>query len=175
MTKLKLNEINIDPKGLLGKTVVITGVLTDITRNQAKDIVEKAGGKLSECISKNTDLLITGENVGSKLEKAESLGIKVITEKDFIRYINYDITIDTESLLNQTVVVTGTLRKYTREEVQELVEAAGGKLTGAVSNNTDLVVTGDKAGSKLEKAKELGTKVVDEDEFLALIDSENKQ
>ena len=167
-----LNEIRIDPKILHGKTVVITGILTDITRDQAQEIVEKAGGKLSETISKKTDLLIAGENGGSKLEKAKKLGVEVLTEKEFIRYINYDIIVDSESLLNQTVVITGTHEKYTREEVQELVELAGGKVTGSVSKNTDLLVAGDKPGSKLAEAKKLGIKVVGGQEFVDLIDND---
>ena len=166
-----LNEIVVDPKAFRGKTIVITGILTDITRNQVQEIIEKAGGKLSETISKKTDLLIAGENGGSKLEKAKELQIKVMTEKEFVRFIDYYIEVDSKALLDQTVVITGTLIKYTRDEVQLLVEEAGGKVTGSVSQNTDLLVAGDKAGSKLEKATELGIKVLDEEEFIELIDN----
>ena len=170
-----LNEIVIDPKAFRGKSIVITGILTDITRNQAKEIIEKAGGKLSETISKKTDLLIAGEHGGSKLEKAKELQIKVMTEKEFVRFIDYYIEVDSNALRDQTVVITGTLIKYTREEVQLLVEEAGGKVTGSVSKNTDLLVSGDKAGSKLEKAKELGIKVLDEEEFIELIDKNKNE
>jgi NAD-dependent DNA ligase len=166
-----LNDIVIDPKAFRGKTIVITGILTDITRNQAQEIIEKAGGKLSETISKKTDLLIAGENGGSKLEKAKELQIKVMTEKEFVRFIDYYIEVDSNALRDQTVVITGTLIKYTREEIQALVEEAGGKVTGSVSKNTDLLVVGDKAGSKLEKATELGIKVLDEEGFIELIDN----
>ncbi len=68
---------------------------------------------------------------------------------------------------NMTVVVTGTLEHLGRKEAQELIKALGGKSAGSVSKKTDLVVAGEKAGSKLAKAQELGIPVIDEAEFLA--------
>ncbi len=69
----------------------------------------------------------------------------------------------------KTVVFTGTLARRSREEAEELVRGLGGKTSGSVSKKTDLVVAGAGAGSKLEKAKELGVKVVDEQVFEALL------
>lgn len=65
----------------------------------------------------------------------------------------------------KTVVFTGTLERRSREDAEELVRSLGGKTSGSVSKRTDLVVAGPKAGSKLEKAKQLGVAVIDEDEF----------
>jgi len=67
------------------------------------------------------------------------------------------------------VVLTGTLTAMTRDEAKERIEAAGGKVTGSVSKKTDYVVAGTEAGSKLDKDNELGVKVLDEKEFLKLI------
>ena len=65
-------------------------------------------------------------------------------------------------LAGKTFVLTGTLAHYTREEAKKMIEDAGGKVTGSVSKKTDYVVAGADAGSKLDKAKELGVKVIDE-------------
>ena len=68
----------------------------------------------------------------------------------------------------KTFVLTGTLPTLTREEATAEIEAAGGKVTGSVSKKTDFVLAGEEAGSKLEKAHELGVKVLDEVEFLRM-------
>ncbi len=73
------------------------------------------------------------------------------------------------SLVGKTLVVTGTLAKYQREEIETLIRQLGGKAAGSVSKNTDYLVAGEKAGSKLEKAKQLGVKVLTEEEFDKLI------
>jgi DNA ligase (NAD+) len=73
------------------------------------------------------------------------------------------------SLSGKSVVVTGTLEGLSREEAEEAVRAAGGKVAGSVSKKTDYVVAGEKAGSKLAKANELGVPVLDEAAFQALL------
>jgi len=68
-------------------------------------------------------------------------------------------------LAGKTFVLTGTLAKFTRDEAKKMIEDAGGKVTGSVSKKTDYVVAGTDAGSKLDKAKELGVPVIDEKEM----------
>ena len=72
-----------------GKTFVFTGTLENFTRNEAKEIVEKLGGKVSNSVSKKTDYVVVGKDPGSKYEKAKQLGIKILNEKDFLNLINY--------------------------------------------------------------------------------------
>jgi DNA ligase (NAD+) len=72
-------------------------------------------------------------------------------------------------LAGKTIVLTGTLPNLTREDATERIEAAGGKVTGSVSKKTDYVVAGEDPGSKLTKAQELGTEILDEDGLLALL------
>jgi DNA ligase (NAD+) len=72
-------------------------------------------------------------------------------------------------LSGKTFVVTGTLEKYSREEIEELIKSLGGKATGSVSKKTSFVVAGENAGSKLDKAKQLGVPVLTEAEFQKMI------
>ncbi len=72
-------------------------------------------------------------------------------------------------LAGKTLVLTGTLPEWSREQATERIMAAGGKVTGSVSGKTDYVVAGDSAGSKLEKAERLGVAVLDEDGLRALL------
>jgi DNA ligase (NAD+) len=72
-------------------------------------------------------------------------------------------------LVGKTLVLTGTLPNLTRPDATARIEAAGGKVTGSVSKKTDYLVAGDDPGSKLTKAQELGTEVLDEDGLLALL------
>ena len=74
-----------------------------------------------------------------------------------------------EGVTGQTFVLTGTLPTLTRDAAKELIEAAGGKVTGSVSKKTNYVVAGAEAGSKLDKANELGIAVLDESALLALL------
>ena len=66
-----------------GKTFVLTGTLTKYTRNEASEIIEKMGGKTSSSVSKKTDYVLAGEEAGSKLTKAQSLGVAIISEAEF--------------------------------------------------------------------------------------------
>ena len=75
------------------------------------------------------------------------------------------------ALEGKTLVVTGTLQKYSRDEIEELITRHGGHAASSVSKNTDYLVAGEKAGSKLAKARELGVKVITEEEFERLLKS----
>ncbi|MGA8502379.1 MAG: NAD-dependent DNA ligase LigA [Candidatus Sulfotelmatobacter sp.] len=72
-------------------------------------------------------------------------------------------------LAGKTFVLTGTLAHFTRDEAKKMIEDAGGKVTGSVSKKTDYVVAGADAGSKLDKAKELGVSVIDEKEMEKIV------
>lgn len=68
-----------------GKTFVLTGTLPTLKRSEAKEIIESFGGKASGSVSKNTDFVIAGEDAGSKLTKAQSLGVQIIDESEFLK------------------------------------------------------------------------------------------
>ena len=67
-----------------GKTIVLTGKLVELTRNEAKEYLERFGAKVTGSVTSKTDYVIVGEKAGSKLAKAEQLGIQVLSEDEFI-------------------------------------------------------------------------------------------
>jgi len=77
-----------DGDRLAGMTIVVTGKLERYTREEIEDVIARNGGKAASSVSAKTSLLVCGENAGSKLAKANALGIKVITEKEFSEMIN---------------------------------------------------------------------------------------
>ena len=86
---VKIKEVEMDQKSdvLKGKSIVITGTLSR-PRADFERMIETHGGKSSSSVSAKTDFLLLGENAGSKLEKAKSLGIKILSEQDFLKLIN---------------------------------------------------------------------------------------
>jgi DNA ligase (NAD+) len=77
------NPATAGPGPLAGKTLVVTGALSQYTRDEIHAIIERAGGRASSSVSKKTDFLVAGEKAGSKLTKAQKLGVSVITESEF--------------------------------------------------------------------------------------------
>ncbi len=92
----KLSEFGVNMLGktlpsegsLSNMTFVITGTLPTLSRNEASDLITNAGGKVSSSVSKKTSFLVAGEEAGSKLKKANELGIKVLSEEELINLIN---------------------------------------------------------------------------------------
>ena len=75
-------------------------------------------------------------------------------------------------LQDKRFVLTGTLESYSRKELEEMIISAGGKTSSSVSKNTDYVIAGVKAGSKLKKAQELNIPILSEEEFMELYSKE---
>ncbi len=167
-----------------GKTVVVSGSLKEMTRDEAEEAIRSAGGKTAKTVSKRTDFLVAGARAGSKLEKAEKLGVEVIDEEAFCDRLDeareagaMEAVAEATAAAGDgagdgggsafaglTVVITGTLTRWGRDECTELLRAAGATVTGSVSKKTDLLVAGEKAGSKLTKAEKLGIEVIDDAE-----------
>lgn len=96
------------------------------------------------------------------IEKLRAAGVNFIGEK----------TAKSDLLAGKTIVATGSLTLYTRKEINDLIESLGGKAAGSVSKKTSYVVAGENAGSKLQKAAELGVPVLTEEEFKNMIQQE---
>ncbi len=73
-----------------GKTFVLTGTLRNMTRDEASEIIKENGGKTSSSVSKKTDFVLAGENPGSKLDKAQNLGVIILSEVDFLKMVKED-------------------------------------------------------------------------------------
>jgi len=87
---VKIKELNSveSTSQINGKTFVLTGTLPSLTREEATEIIEKNGGIVSSSVSKKTDFVLAGESAGSKLAKAQSLGIKIISQEDLLELIS---------------------------------------------------------------------------------------
>ena len=77
---------------LKGKTFVLTGTLQSMTRDEASEKIKQMGGKTSSSVSKNTSFVIAGENAGSKLDKAQKLGVIILSENDFLKILEGKIS-----------------------------------------------------------------------------------
>ncbi|MGR6646376.1 NAD-dependent DNA ligase LigA [Avibacterium paragallinarum] len=86
---VEIKEVSENP--LKGKTVVLTGTLTQMTRNDAKALLQQLGSKVTGSISAKTDYLIAGDNAGSKLNKALELNVKILTEAEFLSIVQESI------------------------------------------------------------------------------------
>ena len=84
---MELKDSGIVDAKLAGKTVVVTGTLPSLSRNEAKALIEAHGGKAAGSVSKKTDYVLAGEAAGSKLTKAHELGIPVLSEADFLAMV----------------------------------------------------------------------------------------
>lgn len=82
--ELTIHDIHINSTGILsGKVVVFTGTLFGMSRSEAKHIAEKLGAKVTDSVSQKTDFVIVGQDGGSKMRKAEKLGIKCLSEQEW--------------------------------------------------------------------------------------------
>jgi DNA ligase (NAD+) len=80
-------DMEITDRRFEGKTFVLTGALTRFTREEATERIEAFGGKASGSVSRKTSFVVAGENAGSKLRKANELGIPVLTEEEFLEML----------------------------------------------------------------------------------------
>jgi DNA ligase (NAD+) len=146
----------------------------------AEDISEHFGSleNIIESI-KNPSSLTAINGVGEVV--AESI-IKWFSNKDHLdlvdRILNYVTVLDFKKSVKdnnmfsgKVFVLTGTMEAMGRDDAKKKIKELGGDVTSSVSKNTDYVVVGEEAGSKLDKARELGIKVIEEEEFLRMIQS----
>ena len=94
------------------------------------------------------------------IEELKKAGLNFVSEKREIKK---------SSFTDKIFVLTGTLSGFSRDEAASRIKALGGKVTSSVSKNTDYVIAGEKAGSKLSKAESFGIKIINESDFLDML------
>ncbi len=136
------------------------GSVWEIAKASLEELTEvnEVGPKVAEAVRE----FFAEEKNLELVRRLEAAGVAMTAEK----------RVRTTTLEGRTFVLTGTLPTLTREDAKEKIEAAGGRVSGAVSKKTSFVVVGDEAGSKLEKATQLGVAVLDEAGLLALLAGE---
>ena len=185
------NELDCKPQ-IIGK---LEHLLTEIDKSKNADLahyinalgIPGVGKKLALDLSKKYENIFALAHAHvDELIQNPDLGLitaKCI-EEYFTRHIaiienlkkkgidpQYRATSEGGIFFGQKIVLTGTLKNYKRSEATDMIEKNGGEVQSSVTNSTTMVVVGENAGSKLDKAKKLGIKIIDENEFISLINS----
>ena len=171
-----LNAIENSKQNSLDKVIFALGIL-NVGKKAGKILAEKYLN-LSNLMNATLDELVNLDDVGQIT--AESI-LDYLSDKNNIKFINdlikvgmnpqYEVQeVNTNNIFaGKTVVLTGKLVELTRNEAKEYLEKYGAKVTGSVTSKTDLVIAGEKAGSKLAKAEQLGIRVINEEEFANMV------
>lgn len=171
-----LNAIENSKKSSLDKVIFALGIL-NVGKKAGKILAEKYLN-LSNLMNATLDELVNLDDVGQIT--AESI-LDYLSDENNIKFINdlinvgmnpqYEVQeVNTDNIFaGKTVVLTGKLVELTRNEAKDYLEKYGAKVTGSVTSKTDLVIAGEKAGSKLAKAEQLGIKVINEEEFANMV------
>lgn len=169
-----LKSVESSRKIAFDKFIYSLGILNVGTKT-AKDLA-KAFSDIAELKNAEIEDLVGMDDVGEIVagsiteyfsDPFESENLEMLLKEV---EINYEKKIATEGAFSgENVVLTGTLQNYTRSEASKLIEERGGVIGSSVTKKTTLVLAGAEAGSKLEKAKKLGIRVISEEEFLKLI------
>ena len=171
-----LNAIENAKQSSLDKVIFALGIL-NVGKKASKILAEKYLN-LTNFMNATLDELINLDDVGQIT--ADSI-LDYLSDENNIRFINdlisigmnpqYEIKeVNTDNIFaGKTVVLTGKLVELTRNEAKEYLEKNGAKVTGSVTSKTDLVIAGEKAGSKLTKAEQLGIEVINEEQFANMV------
>ena len=171
-----LNALETSKKTSLARFIYALG-MRNVGEATAKDLA-KYFGNLPALMQASTEDLLAVNDVGPVVaESITNFFSEAHNQSVIAELLSSGITwpetegkqLSTGNLSGKTFVLTGTLPTLSRDNAKELIEAAGGKVSGSVSKKTDYVVAGSDAGSKLDKAQELGITILDETGLLALL------
>ncbi len=168
----------IDRSKKAGLARVLMGLGIRFVGERTAELLAQEFGSIEALMAANKEELERVEEVGPRISEAILEFFAQAKNRELVEHLReagVDMTAEKKQRSTQlaglTFVLTGTLPNLTRDEAKARIEAAGGKISGSVSKKTSYVVAGEEAGSKLDKAKDLGVPVIDEKELLSLIDS----
>lgn len=161
LTALNLRHVGTRTAQLLADRFGSLDALASATEEQLADVDE-----IGDVIARSVHAFLNSEYGRRIVRELKELGLNMGSEADAAAAAARQA----QGLLSgKTLVVTGTLNRFKRDEMHGLIQKHGGRPAGSVSKNTDYLIAGADAGSKLAKATSLGVKVLTEDEFLAMI------
>ncbi len=162
------------PRFILSLSISQVGEETALLLAKTFGSLEKLLGASFEDLNKIDGV---GPIVAKEVQDWFQMGSNLKIVKDLLQFVKIEsfriVDLKNSPFYNKTVVFTGTLNQLTRDEAKRRARALGADISSSVSKETDMVVVGDHAGSKSKKAKELGVKILSEDEFLHLINQKN--
>jgi DNA ligase (NAD+) len=171
-----LDEIEKSRKLPLERVILGLGIGQVGTRTA--ELLAEHFGSMDELMDASAEQLQEVNDVGPSVSASIREFFDEPTNRESVRRLEkYGLTfkgvkkVRGTALAGKTFVLTGTLPNYSRDAAKKMIEDAGGKVSGSVSKKTDYVVAGEEAGSKLDKARELGVKVIDEKEMETLVKS----
>jgi DNA ligase (NAD+) len=169
-----LSEIEDSKRAGLAR--VLMGLGIRFVGERTAELLAQEFGSMDALMAATAEELERVEEVGPRISQAILEFFSTAANQTLVKSLKgagVDMTAEkrqrTDQLAGLTFVLTGTLPTLTRDEAKQKIEAAGGKTAGSVSKKTSYVVAGEEAGSKLDKARELNIRVIDEAELLALL------
>jgi DNA ligase (NAD+) len=154
---LGIRHVGVKAAGIVARHY---GNIDDVKQASVEEFLEldEIGTKIAESI---VAYFAAEENI-ELVAKLRSAGVKATEEKQVIE--------ENQLFAGKTFVLTGTLEKMSRNQAAEIIQKLGGKVSGSVSKKTNYVLAGAEAGSKLEKAQQLGVEVLDEEQFMKMVE-----
>ncbi len=155
---------------------VIFAIGIRMVGERAAKLLANRFGSIDALMNASAEELVEVDEIGPKVAESITFYFSVPANRERMAKMRrlgvaptHVAAVRGDRLAGKTLVVTGTLARYSRDEIHKLIEREGGKPSGSVSAKTSYLVAGEAAGSKLEKAWSLNVPIVTEDEFLAMI------
>lgn len=174
-----LNSIENSKKNNLSRLIFALGIKGIGSR--AATLLCERFGNIDAIMAASEEEIVGIEKFGDILAKSVYTAMREPHRKELIarlKVLGLNMTYESAKISDKfaglTFVLTGTLPTLKREQAKEMIEKLGGKCSGSVSKKTSYVLAGEEAGSKLDKANELGITVIDEEQFLKMIDNQEE-